>query len=113
MVQALTGITGLAVFAIYMMATYTSHPPASVGFEGYIYPDERVCEMYSGVPGTNPNNCVYNAALWGTDGVDNGAWPTGDAVIHSDSLHQFDGLAPFPNAVFYNWATIVILVSAG
>ncbi|KAG5175436.1 Solute:Sodium symporter family [Tribonema minus] len=109
-VQALTGITGLTVFSIYMLSSYSQdYPPASVGFPGYIYPDQQVCEMYDGVPGANAEHCIFNEQKWGSAPIDNGAWPTGDAVIHKDSITSFDGLAPFPNAVFYNWATILIL----
>ncbi|KAG5175443.1 Solute:Sodium symporter family [Tribonema minus] len=109
-VQALTGVTGLIVFSAYMLSNYSQqYPPASVGFPGYIYPDQQVCEMYNGVPGTEPETCVYNEQVWGPNGVDNGAWPVGDALIHPESFTSFDGLAPFPNAVYYNWATVIIL----
>jgi hypothetical protein len=81
----------------------------SAGFPGYVYPNAEICAMYEGVTSPDSGACIYNEAKWGSAGVDNGAWPLGDRAFIGKALTSFDGLAPFPNSVFYNWATIVIL----
>lgn len=110
-VQSLTGIFGLSIITWYMLATSDhDYPPPSVGFPGYIYPNAEICAQYQGVPSpTDPSLCIYNEAVWGTTGVDNGAWPTGDSAIVWSEMKDYNGLPPFPNAIVYNWATIFIL----
>jgi hypothetical protein len=72
--------------------------------------------MYQGVPCTvDTNQCCYNEALWCPNGgpncdrYDRGAYPYGDKQLYSDQMSNPDALAPFPNAIFWNWATIFIL----
>ena len=88
------------------------------------YPDDATAAMYDGVAcsADNPDAKCYNAAKWcATDDncvADNGAYPFGDFPIFakpfdSDSTgnEMLDphALTPFPNAIFWNWATIIIL----
>lgn len=57
-------------------------PEPSVGFPGYIYPDDATCEMYDGVPAVHTDGaCMYNVDRWGEGGVDNGAYPFGDQKV--------------------------------
>ena len=80
--------------------------------------------MYDGVAcsADNPDAKCYNAAKWcATDDncvADNGAYPFGDFPIFakpfdSDStgneMTDAHALTPFPTAIFWNWATIIIL----
>ncbi len=73
--------------------------------------------MYEGVPCTNlEGECCYNEAKWCPDGLDsstcmldNGAYPIGDLPVIPAAMTQPDGLTPFPNAILWNWATIIIL----
>jgi hypothetical protein len=86
---------------------------------GYIYPDtfgDPICDMYDGVPCTvDPSQCCYNEQLWCPNGgpycdrYDRGAYPIGDKQIYQDQMTNPDALAPFPNAIVWNWATIFIL----
>lgn len=58
------------------------YPQPSIGFPGYLYPDNSTCEMYEGSPAVyTPHGCVYNEEKWGPDGVDNGAYPFGDKKV--------------------------------
>jgi Sodium:solute symporter family len=92
----------------------TSH-----SFSGYIYPDtfgNPICDMYKGVPcNTDPRKCCYNENLWCPNGgpdcdrYDRGAYPWGDKAVHVDQMLNPDTLAPFPNAIVWNWATIFVL----
>jgi hypothetical protein len=72
--------------------------------------------MYQGVPCTvNPEQCCYNEELWCPDGgpycarYDRGAYPVGDKPFYPGQMTDPEALAPFPNAIFWNWATILIL----
>jgi hypothetical protein len=72
--------------------------------------------MYEGVPcSINPEQCCYNEALWCPNGGpncerhDRGAYPVGDKPIYEGQMTDANALAPFPNAIFWNWATIIIL----
>jgi Na+(H+)/acetate symporter ActP len=107
--QGVLGWTGCAVAAFYIIATATNQAaPPSVGFPGYIYPDQEVCDMYQGVPcSTDPNLCCYNEALGLPS--DNGAYPIGDQQVFADQMTNAQALTPFPNAIMLNWATIFVL----
>jgi Na+/proline symporter len=118
-VQGVIGWSGCVVLAFYMIANAEFRaPPPSIGLPGYIYPDGidegGVCDMYEGVPCENDSSlCCYNTALWcpSEDNcrADNGAYPIGDQPIFGDQMGNFLALSPFPNAMFWNWATIFIL----
>ena len=48
-----------------MIATEQEAPAPSIGFPGYIYPDDATCEMYLGEPCQNDASlCCYNATNW-------------------------------------------------
>lgn len=89
-------------------------------FSGYIYPDAigegGICDMYKGVRCVNdPSLCCYNEALWCPEGApncdrfDRAAYPMGDKSVYGDQMSNSFSLDPFPNAIFFNWATIFIL----
>lgn len=81
-------------------------PPPSRGTNGYIYPTDEICKLYSGVQCSfNSSNCCYNSA----SPMDNGAYPIGDQRVFADQMTSHLSLSPFPNAIFWNWATIIIL----
>ena len=93
-------------------------PPPSIGFPGYVYPDTETSDMYDGVPCVNVADAMcYNAEKWCTDPsdaatcsrIDNGAYPFGDQRVFSNQMTDPTSLTPFPNAIFWNWATIFIL----
>ncbi|CAN0236457.1 unnamed protein product, partial [Hapterophycus canaliculatus] len=49
--QASLGLLGLLTAAGWMLNNRSpDHPPPSIGFPGYLYPDDATCEMYQGVP---------------------------------------------------------------
>ena len=114
------GWTGIIIFAYYMIANveYRAAPP-SIGLPGYIYPDNigdgGVCDMYQGVPcNYTAGACCYNTDEWCDENgencvADNGAYPLGDETVFSDQMVNNLALTPFPNAIFWNWATIFIL----
>jgi hypothetical protein len=87
---------------------------------GYIYPDGigegGICDMYQGVPCmVDSNQCCYNEELWCPNGspncdyYDRAAYPTGDQRVYEDQMNDYHALSPFPNGIFWNWATIIIL----
>jgi hypothetical protein len=88
-------------------------------FLGYIYPDGiqegAICDMYEGIPCPgDATKCCYNEELWCPNGppcarYDRGAYPIGDQQIYAGQMTDHLSLAPFPNAIFWNWATIIIL----
>jgi len=121
--QSVFGLLGVFATGMWAMQFRNPHPPESIGFPGYQYPSADVCSKYEGVPCDNdPMKCCYNAARWcPTDDncvADNGAywWKGGDRRIF-DSFPEQSGnsmlspyaLDPFPNAIFFNWATVFIL----
>ena len=72
--------------------------------------------MYDGVNcNVTEGACCYNEEKWCPNGLgscdtyDRGAYPFGDKRVYSDQMSNFRALAPFPNAMFWNWATIFIL----
>jgi len=111
-IQAAIGWFGCLFAAFYLINNKEQAPPPSIGFEGYIYPDNigdgGVCDMYSGVPCTNdPSLCCYNTEIQ-TAG-DNGAYPFGDKRVFNNQMTDPYSLTPFPNAILFNWATIFVL----
>ena len=57
--QAMFGLLGVAVCALWAAHHGNKAPPDSIGFPGYTYPDtfgQRVCDKYDGVP------CEFDAA---------------------------------------------------
>lgn len=68
--QGVIGWTGCIIAAFYII-THEEHSasPPSIGFPGYIYPDNigdgGTCDMYQGVPCNNTADaCCYNTELW-------------------------------------------------
>ena len=92
-------------------------PPPSVGFPGYVYPNEEVAQLYDGVPCEYADGFCYNTSKWCSDVndpstcsmIDNGAYPIGDQRVFGKQMTDPYVLTPFPNAIFWNWATIIIL----
>ena len=89
---------------------------------GYIYPDSfgqgGPCDMYNGTKCTYSDDCCYNTDLWcpGYDGnqamcqrYDRGSYPYGDQPVYNDQMSNPYALEPFPNGLYWNWATILIL----
>uniref|UniRef100_A0A7S2VEF1 Solute carrier family 5 member 8 n=1 Tax=Entomoneis paludosa TaxID=265537 RepID=A0A7S2VEF1_9STRA len=119
-VQGVIGWSGCVVMAFWFIANETEAPPPSIGFPGYIYPDNigdgGTCDMYNGTACVETEGaCCYNEALWCPKGLgecdryDRGAYPFGDKRVFSDQMSNYLALAPFPNALLWNWATIFIL----
>lgn len=76
--------------------------------------------MYEGIPCSfAEGSCCYNTDKWcpGFDGTnpaiceryDRGAYPFGDKAVYSNQMSDPYAMAPFPNAIYWNWATIFIL----
>ena len=130
--QSSLGITGIAVCGWWCYNHGHKAPPDSIGFPGYAYPDgfgSRVCNKYDGVPCEfDADRCCYNTEKYctfddlgnilGCSPTDNAAyWWKGadDRIFDSfprgkdNSMLNPRALWPFPNAIFWNWATIVIL----
>jgi Na+/proline symporter len=76
--QGLMGWSGAFITAIWLITNSDpAAPPPSVGFEGYVYPDEEICQLYNGTNCTNViDGCCYNPDAGFT--TDNGAYPIGD-----------------------------------
>lgn len=113
--QASVGWLGAVSLVFWLIRnSELAAPPPSIGFPGYSYPNDEICEMYDGVPCTNLEGaCCYNEAKWcptaDTCTVDNGAYPIGDLRIIPAAITDAQGLTPFPNAILFNWATIFVL----
>ena len=110
--------SGCVVCAYYLIDNLESAPPPSIGFPGYVYPNKEICDLYEGVPCDNVvDACCYNAAKYCTDPtdpatcslIDNGAYPIGDLPVFNDQMHNVQALTPFPNAIYYNWVTLIVL----
>ncbi|KAJ1446473.1 Sodium:solute symporter family-domain-containing protein, partial [Pelagophyceae sp. CCMP2097] len=122
-VQAFFGLLGVFVTGMWAMQYRNPHPPESIGFPGYMYPDDEVCAKYSGVTCVHDTTrCCYNAAKWCPSDdfcvEDNGGywWSGGDRSIFASFPEQNrnemlnpHALTPFPSGIFFNWATIFIL----
>jgi hypothetical protein len=65
-VQGVIGWSGCIVAAYWFIVnSEESAPTASIGFPGYIYPNDELCQQYQGVPCTNdPTLCCYNMDKW-------------------------------------------------
>lgn len=121
-VQGMIGWSGCLVAVYWIIANEDpAAPPPSIGFPGYIYPDNvgdgGVCDMYEGENCTyNTNSCCYNVTKYCDDNgencspTDNGAYPIGDQRVFKDQMTDYLALSPFPNALLWNWATIIILM---
>lgn len=110
--QGVIGWTGALTCAFWFIArSPNAAPPPSVGFPGYTYPNEQVCEAYSGVQCLfDTAKCCFNESVANTGLIpDNGAYPTGDKRVFTNQMTDVLALTPFPNAILWNWATIFIL----
>ncbi|KAJ1635514.1 Sodium:solute symporter family-domain-containing protein, partial [Pavlovales sp. CCMP2436] len=117
--QMAIGLSGILVTAYYLIANSPlAAAPPSIGAPGYVYPDAATCKMYEGMPcSVDTSQCCYNTPKWcpnpnyGASGcrTDNFAYPFGDAPIIYAEMGDPNALGPFPNAIYYNWATIIIL----
>jgi len=92
--------------------------PASDLLIGYIYPDNATCEMYNGTACVYAvGQCCYNTEQWcpgfsrgePCERYDRGAYPFGDQRQYAGQMTDPYALDPFPNAILWNWATIIIL----
>jgi hypothetical protein len=106
--------TGCSICVFWAIYNMPSAPEASIGFPGYIYPNQEICNTYEGIPCTNDvTQCCYNEDKWcpSPDNcrADNGAYPIGDLPFYPGQMLDPYALTPFPNAIFWNWATIIIL----
>ena len=65
-VQAIIGWSGVVVAAFWFIANAKEDaPPPSIGFPGYMYPNDEICNLYEGVPCTNDAEaCCYNTSKW-------------------------------------------------
>jgi hypothetical protein len=64
-VQSTLGIFGCLVCAFYFIGNAPAAPPVSIGFPGYVYPDQASCDLYDGVKcSVDTSECCYNAAKW-------------------------------------------------
>lgn len=116
-VQSAVGWIGCITFAFYTIRNSQSAPAPSIGYPLYSYPNQEICDMYSGVPCTeDPSLCCYNESLHCPNGIgssdcvlDNGAYPIGDKPIFTNQMFDSLSLSPFPNAIVWDWATIFVL----
>jgi Na+/proline symporter len=120
--QGMMGWSGVIVFAYWFIANAPEAPAPSIGFPAasnetgaYMYLYDDIADLYQGINCTNnPDMRCYNEELWcpanGTSCVtDNAAYPYGDLRVYSTQMSDPYALAPFPNSLFWNWATILIL----
>jgi hypothetical protein len=69
-VQAAIGWSGVVVSTFYLIANADfGAPPPSIGFPGYIYPNDEICAMYEGISCSanatmDGGACCYNEAKW-------------------------------------------------
>lgn len=120
-VQGLMGWSGCIITAFWFIANEeNSAPPPSIGFPGFIYIDvwgeEGACDMYNGTKCEFSDKCCYNTELWCPGypdaeclRYDRGAYPAGDMRVYPDQMTSATALSPFPNAIFWNWATVFVL----
>jgi Na+/proline symporter len=118
--QAAIGWLGCLAMAYWFIAEDQAAPAPSIGFPGYIYPDSfgdgGACDAYNGTKCEYSDQCCYNIALWcptypqtRCDRYDRGAYPFGDHQVYTNQMTSPTALAPFPNALLWNWASIFIL----
>ena len=117
-VQSAVGMIGCLAVAGWLISNAEKEaPPPSIGFPSYMYPDDATAALYEGVECSteNPDAKCYNEQRWCPDPdngecvADNGAYPFGDQRIFDNQMSDPVSLTPFPNAIFWNWATIFIL----
>lgn len=121
-VQGFLGFTGCVVAAFWFLHNEENQAsPPSIGFPNYTYPDTfgdgGPCDMYNGTKCYYSDGCCYNTEQWcpnySTTGVcdryDRAAYPLGDKRVYSNEMTSALALDPFPNAIFWNWATLFIL----
>jgi Na+/proline symporter len=97
-IDVVTGIwiTTLAVW-LYTVAggivsiAYTDVAQAAIGWTGLVVGSIYVLVKYPNAPGVSP------------------AYPLGDANQVTDQMFNADALAPLPNAIVLNWATVIVL----
>ena len=65
-VQAAVGWSGVVVAAFWFMANAEERAPnPSIGFAGYMYPNDEICLLYDGIPcGNTTDTCCYNVSKW-------------------------------------------------
>lgn len=119
--QAAVGWLGVIVMAFWFIANEQDAPAPSIGYPGYIYPDNvgdgGPCDLYNGTQCQySTDQCCYNTELWcpGYPNVpctkyDRGAYPMGDQQTYHNQMTSATALDPYPNAILWNWATIFIL----
>ena len=98
--QATVGWIGCTALAFYMIAnSELSAPQQSIGFPGYMYPDDEACALYDGVNCTfDESACCYNEEKYGSGGMDNGAYPVApDAPVFPKQMTDPHSMSPFPN----------------
>jgi len=122
------GWSGCMICAYWLVSNYCHNdndenqrscaPPPSIGFPGYVYPNDEICALYQGVNCTYvPDACCYNTELYCTDpddwatcrSIDNGRYPLGDQPVYHDQFTNPQALSPSPNAIVWNWASIFVL----
>lgn len=110
-VQGSIGWIGALVTAFWFIHNSTpSAPPPSQGFPEYVYPNSDICSLYDGVSCMiNNSSCCFNDQSTLNLTRDNGAYPIGDKRVFNNQMFSARALTPFPNAIFWNWATIFIL----
>jgi hypothetical protein len=102
--------SGCLVCAYWLIVNEGTASPPSIGFPGYIYPNQDICDLYNGIPCTyDPSHCCYNETKWcEVDSVtgnftncktDNGAYPIGDQLVYPSQMASADALLPFPNPI--------------
>jgi Na+/proline symporter len=123
-VQSVIGMVGCLACAYWIINNADEKaPPPSIGMPKlnasavagmYVYPNDEIAKMYDAVPCEHDATLkCYNQQKWcpsATDcKADNGAYPLGDKQIFDNQMTDPYSLTPFPNAIFWNWATIFIL----
>jgi Na+/proline symporter len=124
-VQSAVGMLGCLAVAAWLIGNAAQEaPPPSIGFPTltandtagyYVYPDAETAALYDGIPCANtPGAMCYNQQKWCPENgdscvADNGAYPFGDQRIFDNQMSEPTSLTPFPNAIFWNWATIFVL----
>lgn len=102
--QVSIGFVGFIVTTIYVTTTVQpSAAPPSMGFTIDLGGNATASTPgYSGSPTcVNP---VTNAST-----CDNYAYPLGDQMVYPSSMTSYNAYAPYPNAVVFNWATVIVL----
>lgn len=124
-VQSCVGMIGCLAVAFWLIGNSAEEaPPPSIGFPNaenasavagwYMYPDDATAALYDGVPCEIDTSAkCYNQQLHCPEGgecvADNGAYPFGDKRVFNNQMTDPYALTPFPNAIFWDWATIFIL----